>query len=375
MKVLLIGKFPPCQGGISSKTFWLCHALASRDINFDIVTIVPELYRSETTGKLPSNVRLRQITTDEEPPWFIPGGELWLERLVSSALDFADDQLPDVVEANYLAPYGFAAFVVSRILGVPLLIRHAGSDLAKLSNWEPAQRALESLMINADFIATTPDAVSQLPKQAGSSNSLVTLPRYAPDPQAFQYTGDTSIYCTLRLAGKINYFWKLKALDTLMAALKLRQDWKLEMIADGKGRESFETEIKKHGIGERIHRQAFIPPDQMPVFLSEATAVWAVERQGRIIDFSNIVWEALSVGRPCLVSESTAEHPDLAQFRDSPLLLVVNTEDPLTIVEALDKADSMKVTGRPAGLTEAYTKYIEATVSLYQQTVRSRGVR
>lgn len=371
MKVLLIGKFPPCQGGISSKTFWLCRELASRDINFDIVTIVPALYRSETTGELPSNVRLRQLTTDEEPPWFIPGGELWLERLVSTALDFADDQLPDVVEANYLAPYGFAAFSVSRILDVPLLIRHSGSDLAKLRNWDPARRALESLMINADFIATTPDAVLQLPKQAGSSNSLVPLPRYAPDPRAFQYAGDTSAYCSLRIAGKINYFWKLKALDTLIAALKLRQGWKLEMIADGKGLGSFEAEIKKHGISERVHRQAFIPPDQMPAFLSEATAVWAVERQGEIIDFSNIVWEALSVGSPCLVSEATNEHPDIARFRDSPLLLVVNPEDPLTIAEALDKAASMNVVGRPAGLTEAYNKYFEATVSLYQQAARS----
>ncbi len=374
MKVLLIGKFPPCQGGISSKTFWLCRALASRDIKFDIVTIVPALYRSEITGDLPGNVRLRKIATDEEPPWFIPGGELWLERLVSTALNFADEQRPDVVESNYLAPYGFASFVISRILGVPLLIRHAGSDLAKLRNWEPARSALESLMINADFIASTPDAVSQLPNKIGLSNTLVSLPRYAPDPQAFQYTGDRSAYFSLRIAGKINYFWKLKALDTLIAALKLRQGWKLEMIADGKGLKSFETEIKKYGIEKRVHRQAFIPPDQMPVFLSEATAVWAVERQGEIIDFSNIVWEALSVGSPCLVSEATTEHPDIAQFRDSPLLLVVNPEDPLTIAKALDKAASMNVVEPPAGLTEAYNKYFEATVSLYQQAARSGGV-
>lgn len=375
MKVLIIGKFPPCQGGISSKTFWLCRALTSRDIDFDVVTIVPALYRSEAISELPSNVRVRQIKVDDDPPWFIPGGELWLERLVSTAMGFTDDQLPDVVEANYLAPYGFAAFVVSRILGVPLLIRHAGSDLAKLSNWEPSQRALESLMINADFIATTPDAVPQLPKQAGASNSLVSLPRYAPDPEAFQYTEGTSARRTLRLAGKINYFWKLKALDTLIAALKLRPDWKLEMITDGKGRDSFEAEIKKHGIEERVHRQAFIPPDQMPIFLSEATAVWAVERQGEIVDFSNIIWEALSVGSPCLVSESTLEHPDLVKFRDSPLLLAVDPDDPRTIAEALDSAASMNVIGPPSGLTEAYNKYIEANVSLYHQVAQSRGVR
>ncbi|MBI4618959.1 MAG: glycosyltransferase family 4 protein [Desulfobacterales bacterium] len=375
MKVLLIGKFPPGQGGISSRSFWLCHALAAHDIYFDIVTIVPTLYRSETTGKLPNKIRLRQITIEEEPPWFIPGGGLWIERLVSAALDLANDQMPGLIEANYLVPYGFAAFTISRMLGVPLLIRHAGSDLAKLYNWKPAQRALESLIIKADFIVSTPDAVSQLPERTNSANSLVFLPRYAPDPQAFSPVGiSPSPFCLL-FAGKINYYWKLKALDTLLESFRLRQDWRLKMVADGKGREDFESEIKKHGLSQRITRRSFISPDQMPSLLSEATAVWAVEREGGISNFSNIVWETLSVGRPCLVSPSTVNHPDTDLLRDSPLLLVVDPEDPASVADALDKAALMNKVEPPGGLVENFDKYIEATASLYFEAKRSNKVR
>jgi len=375
MKVLLIGKFPPTQGGISSRSFWLCHALATHDIYFDIVTIVPPLYRSETTGKLPNKIRLRQITTDEEPPWFIPGGELWIERLVSSALDLANDQMPDLVEANYLVPYGFAAFITSRILGVPLLIRHAGSDLTKLYNWKPVQHALESLITRADLVVSTSSTISQLLKGTNSINSLVFLPQYVPDPRAFSHVGTSlSPFCLL-FAGKLNYYWKLKALDTLLESFRLRCDWHLKMVADGKGREDFENEIKKHGLSQRITRRSFIPPDQMPSLLSEATAVWAVEREGSIPNFSNIVWETLAVGRPCLVSSSTFMHPDADLLRDSPLLLLVNPEDPVSVASALDKAASMTNFEPPGGLMENFNKCIESTASLYFEASQLNKVR
>ncbi len=114
MRVLLIGKYPPCQGGIAAGSYWLSRALAPAGISFDVVTIAPERYRSETTGDVPETVRLRTISADEQAPWFIPGGELWTERLVSAALELADEAQPDLVETNYLAPFGLAAFAVAR---------------------------------------------------------------------------------------------------------------------------------------------------------------------------------------------------------------------------------------------------------------------
>jgi glycosyltransferase involved in cell wall biosynthesis len=228
-------------------------------------------------------------------------------------------------------------------------------------------------MIKADLMATTPDLASQLPDQAAFSNPPVALPRYAPDPKIFFPSDNASSNPILLFAGKINYYWRLKALDTLLAALKLRQNWRLEMVADGKGLEAFEAEAEKHELAERISRRSFISPDRMPSLLSKATAVWAVERQGTIIDFSNIIWETLAVGRPCLVSSSMLKHPDAVQLRDSPLLLVVDPEDPVSISEALDKAASMKVFERPPSIAKAFETYIEATADLYLKAARANG--
>lgn len=364
MRVLLLGKYPPGQGGIAAKSYWLSRALAPRGIRFDVVTIVPPVYRSEATGELPDTVRLRQLTPDDEPPWFIPGGKLWTERLVSAALELANTEPPDLVEANYLAPYAMAAFVVSRLLGVPLLLRHAGSDLAKLVDWPETRRGLTDLLAHADLVATTP-GVSQLPDRAGAGGTLVELPRYVPDPGFSASAGPPPADHRLLFAGKLNYHWRLKALDTLAAALELRPGWRLIAVADGKGRESFEAELRSRGVAERVSHRSFVAPDVVPALLAEATAVWAVEREGGIPDFSNLVWEALASGRPCLVAAQTAEHPDAELLLESKALLVVDPEDPASVAGALDTAASLPVAEPLPGLPQAFDDYVTANAGLY----------
>ena len=339
-----------------------------------MVTIVPDVYRSEEVGNLPNSVRLRQLSPDDAPPWFLPGGDLWTERLISAALDLAQDESPDLVEANYLAPYGIAAFVAARLLGVPLVVRHAGSDLAKLLNWLRVRRGLAALLAGADVVATTPDAVPRLPDRSAAVGTLVELPRYVADPHAFTPARALPSGHRVLLAGKLNYHWRLKALDTLAAALALRPNWELAAVADGKGRESFEAEVRGRGLTDRVHRRSFVPPDSVPALLSEATAVWAVERQGGIPDFSNMVWEALATGRPCLVAAAAAEHPDAALLRRSAALLVVDPDDPASVAAALDKATSMPAGDPPAGLSEAFDAYMEASASLYFGATHASGV-
>ncbi len=373
MRALLIGKFPPGQGGIASKSYWLCRALAERGICFDVVTIVPHVYRSEKAGELPDTIRVRQLAPDDTPPWFIPGGDLWTERLVSAALELAGDEPPDLVEANYLAPYGMAAFVASRLLGAPLLVRHAGSDLAKLLAWPRSRRGLTRLLTAADLVATTPDGASRLPARTGAAGTLVELPRYVPNPGFFVAAESSPSGYRLLLAGKLSYHWRLKALDTLAAALELRPDWRLVAVADGTGREAFEAELRNRNLANRVRREAFVAPDAVPALLSEATAVWAVERPGGIPDFSNLVWEALACGRPCLVAAAAAEHPGAELLRRCTALLVVDPDDPASVAAALTRAASMSTAEPPPGLSQAFDEYVEANAALYLKAVRARG--
>ena len=237
MRILLLGKFPPAQGGISAKTYWLARTLAATGISFDIITIAPPSYRTAAPATAPPDLRQR-ICEAEASPWFLPGGDLCTEHVITEALVLAAERAPDAIEANYLAPFGIAALVAARLLGVPLIIRHAGSDIAKLLDWPPARGALRALLGAANLVLTTPDARPRL-EDLTPSRRLLALPRYAPDPAAFAWRPPISSRLLL-IAGKLNYHWRLKGLDVLLEALALRPEWRVLSVVDGCGREDFD---------------------------------------------------------------------------------------------------------------------------------------
>lgn len=369
MRVLVLGKFPPGQGGIASKTYWLCRALARRGYVFDIVTLVPELYASRDQAELPSGVNLTALPANEESPWFIPGGGLETERLIAAAIETAEGHQPDVVECNYLAPYGMVALVVSRLLGVPLIVRHAGSDLVKLLNWDKTRAGLEHLLSSAETVVSNVDDVDRLKPLTAK---IVVLPRYLPDPECFNTCGRVPEEKLILYAGKLNYYWKLKALDTLLSALRLRPSWRLLMVAGGNGRQAFESAVKEKGLMERVRFLEFVPPDQMPGIIASARAIWAVERQSDLSDFSNIIWEAISIGKPCLVSPEAVSRKEVALLRASGLLCSVDPEDSSSIAARLDLSQSLGKTGY-LNFEEAHRKYIDDNANIYEAVCQTNS--
>lgn len=367
MNVLLLGKFPPCQGGIAAKTYWLVRALAECGISYDIVTLVPEVYRSAATGPLPDGVHLRALTS-ETSPWFLPGTDLAVERIVSAALALAKERTPDIVEANYLAPFGIAAFIVSRLLKTPLLLRHAGSDLAKLLPWEPVHTALGAVIAVADRVVTADDQSPASYSQRLPPGAKTTcLPRYVPDETAFRPTAAARGGPVLLLAGKLNYYWRLKALDTLFEALESMPSWRLLCLGAGVGSDAVSKEADRRGLASHIEWRPFVAPSEMPAIIAGATAVWAVQRVGPVTDFSNIAWESVAMGRPCIVSPSTWAHPDAALLRQSPGLLTVDPEEPGDVISTLEGALAIDDTGSLQGLAMTYRAYLDAQADLYRE--------
>jgi len=368
MRVLLIGKYPPCQGGIAAKTYWMSRALAEAGVVFDVVTVVPPRY----SCPVPEEEARRQRVSAIEPvaaPWFVPEADLWTERLVAAALELAASSPPDLVEVNYLAPFGLAGVVLARALGIPLLVRHAGSDIAKLLSWAPAARALSMVLESAACVVTPETTPLCIESTAAHPPTVVRLPRYVPDPGAFSpiLAGDKTPPASpvVLYAGKINYYWRLKALDSLLAALVLRPHWRLIAVANGTGKDALLAEIQRLGLSGRVVLRNFVHPSEMPGVLAEASAIWVVERPGGPEDYSNLVAEAVASGRACLVSRASFDHPDAAMLRPYPGLLVVNPEDASTCAVALDSAVALHALEPPSEMRTVHGDYIEANRALY----------
>ena len=368
MRVLLIGKYPPCQGGIAAKTYWMSRALSKAGVVFDVVTVVPPRY----SCPVPADEARRQRVAAIDPvaaPWFVPEADLWTERLVAAGLEMAASSPPDLIEVNYLAPFGLAGVVLARQLGVPLLVRHAGSDIAKLLSWAPAARALSMVMESAACVVTPETTPLCFESTAAHPPMVVRLPRYVPDPGAFSpvLAGDKAPPASpvVLYAGKLNYYWRLKALDSLLAALVLRPDWRLIAVANGTGKEAFLAEIRRLKLTERVVLRDFVHPSDMPAVLAEASAIWVVERPGGPEDYSNLVAEAVASGRPCLVSRASFAHPDAAMLRAYAGLLVVDPEDASTCAVALDSALALHALEPPSEMQKVHGEYIEANRALY----------
>jgi len=367
MRVLLVGKYPPCQGGIAAKTYWMSRALAEAGLRFDVVTVVPERYSSRGLAGQARRQRLVALKPTQAP-WFVPGADLWTERLVSAGLKLAASIRPDLVEVNYLAPFGLAGLVLAQSLAVPLLVRHAGSDIAKLLGWVPAARALTMVLEFATCVVTPETSPLCFESTAPHRPKVVRLPRYVPDPTAFTPIREKAPPASplLLFAGKINYYWRFKALDSLLAALVLRPDWHLMMVANGTGKEQFMAEVERLELTTRVTWRDFVHPSEMPRLLAGAGAVWVVDRPGGPQDYSNLVAEVVAVGRPCLVSRASFDHPDATMFRRYPGLLVVNPEDPTSCALGLDSACALHMLEPPSEMQRAHSDYIQANRELYR---------
>ncbi len=126
MKILLIGKYPPMQGGISSKTFWLFRELEKRGFDYRIVTVATADYSIKGYDSNRSKTTVIKI---KKVPWHIPESQLIADRIFHKAMKTAEVFEPDLIETNYLWPFCIPASLVANILGKPLMIRVAGSDI------------------------------------------------------------------------------------------------------------------------------------------------------------------------------------------------------------------------------------------------------
>lgn len=143
MRILLIGKLPPIEGGVSAQTFWLARSLARQGHEVNAVTnaleVEPTLRQFHEdpdaewlTVNHPGRLRVyytERVTRDSYIPFAAP----YLNQLFGLSLEVIERHGCDVIIGWYFEPYGLTAAMVAQTTGLPFFVRHAGSDLGRLS--------------------------------------------------------------------------------------------------------------------------------------------------------------------------------------------------------------------------------------------------
>ncbi|NQT55576.1 MAG: glycosyltransferase [Desulfobacteraceae bacterium] len=303
MRILFISKYPPIQGGISAKTYWLAQGLAERGIETHVVTngnCVESEYRIEDTPPAaPSNLHIHFV--DSDIPWHIPFSDLHVPRLLDKALQVTRENQIDLIDTGYLIPYGIVGYLLSEITGIPYVLRHGGSDIEKFLREGIFNDLLKKVIQKAAAVIT--DSHRRELFQSFNS-SLHMAPRYIPDERSFKPSISPHGTPTFAYIGKINYYWRYKSLHRIADIFsELKGDYRLIFVAQGKGFEDFSEFVSGYGLRGFEFRQ-FVHPANMPGLLNEIDFLICFTKDNPIKDFMNIFSEALWSGVRVLTDEA-----------------------------------------------------------------------
>jgi len=362
MKILLIGKYPPMQGGISSKTYWLYKNLTEKGFEFKIVTLKNNEYSTQDFDNNSNTL----VLNEKESPWHIPSTSLLVDRFINSSLKVAESFAPDIIETNYLWPFCSIALAVSKTIHKPFLIRHAGSDILKFHQDKEFQEIMGTYFRNAAIVVTNTTSGRIIENLVNKPEKILYASRYIPDPAFFRHNDTDKIYDIL-FVGKINYYWKHKGIMLLLELIRKRKLKALFHIG-GKYVSEVVKEISSKGINNNIHIKPFVSPEKMPHIYRSCRYVWSLEEEGTIDDFSNIIWEALFCGVPCVINNSVLRKKEIPS-------IISNFSHLIAHLNA-DNIEFFKFKNSPRHIsdnnkinTSLFDKYIKMNIDIYQKVL------
>jgi hypothetical protein len=196
-RIVIVGKYPPIEGGVSRSTFVAARELARRGHEVVVVTNSAEAdgqVRSvlfagdESHLEIPSSAlhpgSLTWVSTSALPdnsyvPWAQPFASKLIGRLLTTL------HHGDVVLAFYLEPYAVAAHAVASAFDAPLIVQPAGSDVGRLALQPDLRAAYRRVLDEAAAVIVTgrSDAVRHIaPRSRVHEVRPPRLPSYFRQP-------------------------------------------------------------------------------------------------------------------------------------------------------------------------------------------------
>lgn len=208
MKICIIGKLPPIQGGVSKLNFWIVEALAlgghevhvvtnGAEVETQYRTVGARLDRKRADSPLAGLENVTLHYTNERAHYaYIPFANPFVSKLSSMAIDVIRRHGCDLVFGHYFEPYGVAAYIAAQATGVPYGLQHAGSDVSRLLQSPELRPIYREMMCNADFIFAGSSTTRRFIHEGVAPEKLFSLPPstyadelYTPDCEPLDLAG------------------------------------------------------------------------------------------------------------------------------------------------------------------------------------------
>lgn len=330
--IITLSKFPPLEGGIAARTYWLAKALGEKGHTVHIVTDRIEIdstYCITDSSSFPmsQNVTVHRVS-NEEIPHVIPSAEHVALSLLNKGLEIFETYGADVIEGSYLIPYGLVAWMLAKIAGIPLVLRHGGSDIGKFVIPGVWPKLWYHMFSDARVVIS--DYVNEASLQSLAQN-IKTLPPYTPDPTLFSPIARTNRHRpVLALVGKANYHWQHKGWHRVIDIWnRLGDDFEYLIVCQGRGEERFRQFVEEK-MGNRVQWKRFVAPWEMPELMRSIDALFCFETDFPFPMFSNLSLEALWSGAYVI----TDNPKFVAQYRRYGVVLEHTTDLVLPVLQS-----------------------------------------
>jgi glycosyltransferase involved in cell wall biosynthesis len=342
LRICIIGKYPPIQGGVSMRTYWTAYRLAEGGHEVHVVTNAKEVsppfrmhMRPDDWARCEAQFSSGSLTVHWSDPVdrsqsYIPMASPFVSKLASIAARVHAERTFHVIYSHYMEPYGVAGYLASEMTGAPHVVRMAGSDAGRL--WHhPQLDTLYDHVLRSAASVIAGGAVMQRAIERGVNPSQIvfgggyTLPEtlFKPDGPVVNIK---SLIGELGSAGPVgdtlwgdftgerNYFGvygKLGETKGSFALLAAMHRLKLAgvnvgLVALAHGKPDVEGKFREMaqelGLTDRILQIPFLPHWRVPEFLRGCLAVCCLEQDFPIrIHSPMVAREALLCGC-CLVA-------------------------------------------------------------------------
>jgi glycosyltransferase involved in cell wall biosynthesis len=164
MRLVVIGKCPPVQGGVARLTYATCLELARRGHEVHLVTNADEVEPFYRQLFLPGDAEFadgghqpgfhRHPISPMGKLGFTPESPAYGSRLLGKALEVARSASADFLVGWYFQPYGIVAAQAAQACCIPYAILHAGSDLSQLARHPDLRQAFAWMASSATAVFT-----------------------------------------------------------------------------------------------------------------------------------------------------------------------------------------------------------------------------
>jgi glycosyltransferase involved in cell wall biosynthesis len=344
VRICIIGKFPPIQGGVSMRTYWTAHALAMHGHEIHVVTNAKEalppfrMYmRPEDWTRCEAAYGSGSVTVHWSDPIdrsqsYIPMASPFVSKLAAIAARVHSEHTLDVIYSHYLEPYGVAAYLAAQITGVPHVARMAGSDAGRLWHHPQLEALYDHVLRSAEVVIAAGSVAERAVERGVAPARIAHGGRFRVPDDLFTPHGPALDLVALRteaqadrelhdltwgeFAGDRPYFGvcgKLgenKGSFALLAAMQRLKDAGVDagLVALAHGQtaaeKSFRARARTLGLTDRILQIPFLPHWRVPEFLRGCLAVCCLEQDFPIgFHTPMIPFEVLMCGS-CLVGST-----------------------------------------------------------------------